>query len=308
VLADPQGRLPGEVVERLATRLGRESGNPRLGFQALERSHPNVFQTVGFAMMSCSCLLDALQCLARCTPVLNDGLTARVEHEAAGYRFVLQGALPPPLLHDTGLAALLGFCRFMTGGEPLRVLEACIPDPPPAKLDAHRALLGTARLRFDEPQIALLLDATQLERPLVGATVALQALHRQLANLQLDAVRHNRLTSHEVRQHIAQQLDGRAPTLRTVAETMGRSPRSLQRALSQEGSSFTALLDDTRRGLAHLYLHHSQLPLKELAFQLGFGELSSFYRACMRWFGQTPRGYRRSAATEAGAAAGRGKN
>ena len=309
VLAHPDGRLPRTDVDRLAERVAKLTRDPHLGFRALERSHPSVFQVVGYAMMGCSSLLEALLCLARCTPILDDSLRARVVRESGGYRMVVDSALPPPpaLLLDTGLAALLGFCRFMTGGQPLRLHEISFPYPEPADLRAHRALLGSARLHFDAPNVSMLLDAAQLEHRLTGASPVLQTLQRHIVRLQLDEARRGRLLSSQVRQHIVEQLDGRAPTLQSIARAMGRSARSLQRELAMEGTAFTALLDESRRSLAHLYLHHSQLPLKELSYQLGFGELSSFYRACMRWFGQTPLSYRRSAATEAGAVArGRG--
>lgn len=296
VLAEPDGRLPARAVEQLVSQLARQQPEPRLGFKALELASPSVFQVVGFAMMSCPTLLEAMRCLARCLPILNDSATAQITREAGGYRLSLKAAdPPPPLLQDTELAALLGFCRFITGGTPLRVIEASFHYDEPADLSAHRALLGAARLRFGQTVVSLLLDAHQLEQPLASTSPALRVLHRQLARLQLDDVRHHRLTSIEVRQHIIDQLEGRAPTLQSVARAMGRSPRHVQRALTMEGASFTALLDDTRRGLAHLYLQHSTLPLKELAFQLGFGEQSSLHRACARWFGQTPQRYRQAA-------------
>ena len=306
VLTHPDGRLPRASVDLLAERLAALTGDPHLGFRALQRSHPSVFQVVGYAMLGCTSLLEAMRCLARCLPILDDSLRASVARESGGYRLLVdsQAPPPPPLLLDTGLAALMGFCRFMAGGQPLRLHEISFPYPAPADLSAHRALLGSARLHFDAPKVSILLDAAQLERRLTGASPALQTLQRHAVRLQLDAARRGRLLSSQVHQHIVEQLDGRAPTLHSIAQAMGRSARSLQRELSMEGTAFTTLLDDSRRSLAHLYLQHSQVPLKELSYQLGFGELSSFYRACMRWFGQTPLSYRRAATAAAPAARG----
>lgn len=296
-LSRPDGRLLLQDVERLVARVAADVPDPQLGFRAYERSHPGVFQTVGFAMMGCSSLLEAMRCLARHLPILSDRNCAHVVREAAGYRLCFERApVVSPLLSEMALAALLGFCRFMTGGEPLRVIEIGFDYPAPADLSAYRALLGNARMHFGEPEVGMLMDAEQLERPLAGASAAVQRLQQELARLQLDAVRHRRLISIQVRQYIAENLEGRAPALETVAAALGRSSRSLQRELAMEGSTFSVLLDDTRRGLAQLYLQHSQVPLKVLAFQLGFGEASSFHRACMRWFGQTPLACRNGAA------------
>ncbi|WP_295994017.1 AraC family transcriptional regulator [Rugamonas sp.] len=73
-----------------------------------------------------------------------------------------------------------------------------------------------------------------------------------------------------------------------VAALLMMSERTLQRRLDEEGTSFTALVDDTRRELARQSLGSGDLSLKMLSFQLGFSEPSAFYRACKRWFGMAP--------------------
>jgi len=82
--------------------------------------------------------------------------------------------------------------------------------------------------------------------------------------------------------------------LETVAKSLGMSPRSLQRHLEMEGTSFRELTDTIRRTLASRYLRETKLNLKEIAFLLGFSELSSFSRAVKTWFGVSPSQYRRS--------------
>ncbi|MET3130941.1 AraC-like DNA-binding protein [Oxalobacteraceae bacterium GrIS 1.11] len=73
-----------------------------------------------------------------------------------------------------------------------------------------------------------------------------------------------------------------------VAARLMMSERTLQRRLAEEGTSFTTLVDDTRRELARQSLNSGELSLKMLSFQLGFSEPSAFYRACKRWFGRAP--------------------
>jgi AraC-like DNA-binding protein len=63
------------------------------------------------------------------------------------------------------------------------------------------------------------------------------------------------------------------------------SPRSIQRALAQEGMSYRELLDETRRQLAQQYESDSTLSAAECAYLLGFAEASSYSRARRRWQG-----------------------
>ncbi|MEM9654001.1 MAG: helix-turn-helix domain-containing protein, partial [Actinomycetota bacterium] len=66
------------------------------------------------------------------------------------------------------------------------------------------------------------------------------------------------------------------------------STRTLQRRLSEEGTSFQSVLNATRESLARHYLVNGGLAAGEIAFLLGYEEPSSFYRAFHSWTGQTP--------------------
>jgi AraC-like DNA-binding protein len=77
-----------------------------------------------------------------------------------------------------------------------------------------------------------------------------------------------------------------------VAAASEMSQRTLQRRLEVEGTSFQRLVDDTRRELAQQYLGQTDVSLADATYLLGFGDQSSFFRACKRWFGTSPRRYR----------------
>lgn len=91
-----------------------------------------------------------------------------------------------------------------------------------------------------------------------------------------------------VQEILAALLPKGPPHRDMVAGLLAMSERTLQRRLAEEGTSFSAVVDDTRRALARQSLEAGELSLKMLSFQLGFSEPSAFYRACKRWFGMTP--------------------
>ncbi|GEE00769.1 HTH-type transcriptional regulator VirS [Gordonia spumicola] len=73
-----------------------------------------------------------------------------------------------------------------------------------------------------------------------------------------------------------------------VAKSLSLHPRTMQRHLGREGTSFAGIKDDVMRNTAHRYLIESTMPASQLAQTLGFSELSAFTRACTRWFGASP--------------------
>jgi AraC-like DNA-binding protein len=51
-------------------------------------------------------------------------------------------------------------------------------------------------------------------------------------------------------------------------------------------------LTDLRRELAERHLRENELAIGEIAFLLGFSEVSAFHRAFKRWTGWRPLAYR----------------
>jgi AraC-like DNA-binding protein len=81
---------------------------------------------------------------------------------------------------------------------------------------------------------------------------------------------------------------GRANALE-VARQLGMGRRTLTRALSGEGTSFSEVLEQLREALATRYLRERELPVSQIAWLLGYREVSSFIHAYRRWTGMTPR-------------------
>jgi AraC-like DNA-binding protein len=77
-----------------------------------------------------------------------------------------------------------------------------------------------------------------------------------------------------------------------IACRLGTSQRTLARRLSLEGLTFSAVLEGLRSDLAKRYLADKDLSISEIAWLLGYQEVSAFTHACRRWTGQTPRGIR----------------
>jgi len=73
-----------------------------------------------------------------------------------------------------------------------------------------------------------------------------------------------------------------------VAREVSLHQRTLERQLSAHGTSFEAILDDLRRTTAW-QLAATGMQASQIGRTLGYAELSSFSRACRRWYGESPR-------------------
>jgi AraC-like DNA-binding protein len=73
------------------------------------------------------------------------------------------------------------------------------------------------------------------------------------------------------------------------------APRTLQRRLREHGVDFKVLVDDTRRRFSLSYLRDPKNTFTDIAYLLGYSEVSAFNHAFKRWTGSTPSDYRRKA-------------
>ncbi len=90
------------------------------------------------------------------------------------------------------------------------------------------------------------------------------------------------------------------PRIETVAESLGMSARSLQRALSEEGRPFRELLNEAQFRQGARLLADPDRTVTDIALELGYGETSGFSRAFARIAGMSPREYRRRVSTTDG--------
>ena len=109
-------------------------------------------------------------------------------------------------------------------------------------------------------------------------------LRRRLSDLQASATAADR-----VRAALNESLPAGDPSIGAVTAQLATSARTLQRQLSQEGTSF-----------ARHYLTNAGLRTSEIAFLLGFADTNSFYRAFKGWTGTTPETVRAAATSNPG--------
>ncbi len=92
-----------------------------------------------------------------------------------------------------------------------------------------------------------------------------------------------------VRRALWSELPGGRPNLWRTASGLGISARTLQRRLRENGTSFSAVLEELRREFFGELLADKKLAVSDVALLLGYSEPSAFQRAFRRWRGVSPR-------------------
>jgi AraC-like DNA-binding protein len=83
-------------------------------------------------------------------------------------------------------------------------------------------------------------------------------------------------------------------TLSSVAAALGITPQYLSRLFCKNaGLGFSAFLAQTRLEKAGFYLKETKLSVTDIAYEVGYRDLSHFMRSFKRYYGTTPHSYRK---------------
>lgn len=290
--ANTMDNLQGVVSYRrfLALLLlsARQSNDPLFGLKLGLRQGVSIFGPILYLLNNADTVGDALAELQQYFH-LHMG-AAHVELSRYGdclqlaYRVV--DPTQPGLNQGAELAMGVGRKLLQTlMGENWHPHPMLLEHAPQAPLKTYRQLLGIAP-QFDSDTTAILLEPEELDLPLSQADPVLHQLMRE----HLDAMQ--RLTDLEIPGYVENLLRDLLPrgrvTVDQIAQCMAMSRRTLQRRLKDSGTSFQAVLDQTRQKLAQRYLRDSHLQVTQLSELLGYSDLSAFTRAFTRWFGMPP--------------------
>lgn len=83
------------------------------------------------------------------------------------------------------------------------------------------------------------------------------------------------------------------PSLTTLAKYQNCSLATMKRRLAREGKNFTQIKDEIKMMICYHYLTMTSLPISMISEWTGFTSATNFSRACKRWFGLSPRSFRR---------------
>jgi len=96
----------------------------------------------------------------------------------------------------------------------------------------------------------------------------------------------------KIRAIIGEDISKGFPDFNAVAKKLDISTQTLSRRLHDRGATYQLIKDNTRRDAAIALLTNSKLTIKEIAYQVGFKETSSFSKAFKQWVGVSPSDYR----------------
>jgi AraC-like DNA-binding protein len=290
VLQNPDATIATDAVERLSLYVAELVGDPDVGLRLARRPDESAQLDPGFLMMmACSSLQESLERMERMQTYWSDGTRLQLlplpdgmclRHDQPG----APGELSR-LSDEAALAKIARGVRALIGAEAHpRIVR--FRHARPADTREHAALFA-CELCFGAPHTELELSTELLQRPLPHANETYRKIFQRQVEHALARLPARSGLAADVREAAQAALSRGRCSLAATARVMGIGARSLQRKLQAEGTSFAELIEALRRELAQVYLAQN-VPIQEIAWQLGYKTPSAFHNAFKRWTGKTP--------------------
>jgi AraC-like DNA-binding protein len=244
-----------------------------------------------YVVASSEVLSDALRRAERYSVIANEGISVKYrEGKDTAITFAYVGVPRHSDRHqiEFWMAALVRVCRQLTNQHLLPVRVKVGHRRSEDSSDFDKFLGRRAMFAADVDEVAFSEAAKHL--PVISADPHLNELLTAYCEEALSQRRTPRdMLQSRVENLIVPLLPHGEARAAEVARRLGMSQRTLARRLSLEGLTFAGILENLRSDLATRYLGDADLSVSQIAWLLGYREVSAFTHAFKRRTGTTPR-------------------
>lgn len=174
--------------------------------------------------------------------------------------------------------------------QKLPLIEVNLTHQKPDYADQYDELFECP-IKFGSDANGFVFDAKYLYEPLLQADAGTNAIYASECEDICQQLQGDVHFADLIKQHILSN-EGHQCNLEFIAQKLYTTPRTVQRKLAAEGTTYKKILEQVRRNHASKYLHSTNLTIDEIAYKLGYNEASAFCHAFKRWTGTSPRNHR----------------
>ena len=291
LMEDSRARLKVQNQIRFLELVSEALPDELLGFRIALSFEPRELGLLYYVAASSDTLDDALRRLERYSRIANEGISVRyLAGPEASISLAYIGIQRRSDRHQIEfcLTAIVRLCRQLTGRHlvPSRITFA---HRRPGDLAELKTFFG-CDVEFGTDRDEAVFAGSLGQTPISNAD---PYLNRMLIEYCEEALAHRRLGRRSIRPNLENAIAPLLPHGQAhageVARILGMSQRTLARRLATEGLTFAGVLDELKADLATRYLRDGELTISQIAWLLGYREVSAFTHAFKRWTGKPPR-------------------
>lgn len=291
LLNDEDALIPYRQLIHLLEHTASELGIPDFGLRLAASQDIGILGPLAVAMQNSSTVAEALQCATAYLFVQSPALSMDIEELPNDTRLRIQIRLADMphqgmcQAEDLSIGVAHGVVN-MLAQNTYQLIRVELPHLPLCPESVYERYFG-APVTFGCRENALHVRTSTLSTSLTHRSEQLHRLAASYLDVQLPSA--DGCFSTQVETAVRRTLGTDSCNRASVARAMALHPRTLQRHLKREGTTFDAIRDRIRRTKAEYYLCNTSLPLSQVAGIVGYSEQAILARSCRRWFNSTPR-------------------
>ncbi len=192
-----------------------------------------------------------------------------------------------PLNPHQALSVIVGMIGIIEGISSNRVKVNHLSLPPSLNAKLISAHLGCKVISM-KGNLSVCFATKYLDEPFAGCDEHLYELNKSFAEEVLRSKNESIALIDSVK-CLIEQCGFAAASIEAVESQLGMHKRTLQRNLSEQGTSYRQLKEEVLKEQAVNQLVRQKFEVETIAQNLGYSEPSAFHRAFKTWFGVSPK-------------------
>lgn len=291
-VGDSEKMVEWEKAALIWVPLLKLTGDPLIGLHTGISTPKMLHGMVGFLIQSCKDINQALQILSSyghmVSPMvsykytINGIATLEIEQNKM---WLLKHPEPARQANDFLFASILNTSAALTGKRivPLRIELAY----PRRKISEYQDFFGCDIL-FNQEVNRIIFDKKDITLPILTSDQSMfERFNAMLAEKQ--ALLATNTARGNLKQILFMQFKGRIPSIDEAASALDMTPRSLQRKLMQERTTFRDVAGEIRKDIAFQLMQNPKIKISEISDILGYSDPTAFRKAFRSWTNTAPR-------------------
>jgi AraC-like DNA-binding protein len=289
-------RFPHELTSVIWDQVRRESRDRHIGLHLAETTNFPANHFLHYLTSSCSTLSAALIQFEKYARLLSDACTISLVVEGRQAKLVID------LLHLSIPATdqqmdfwLLVFAKHMATMTGSQFAPTCVrfKHERPVSAAEHWRIFN-CRASFGQTENAIVFPSDLLDLSVASGNDRVYKVLAAQAKRRLSRLRDASIIDRVTQEFTNMLGEGMCldKDINRIASNITMHPRTLQRKLAAEDTSYSQILDKYKKEVAVGKLTNTSGSIADIASDLGFADCSAFYRAFKRWTAMTPNQYR----------------
>jgi len=294
-LADPEMFITPEEELKIFRRAVSLIPDPKLGLEIGRLHNVSAMTRVAIPAMFCDTFLDAIHMMFKYIELTQTycqyELVVRGDLAVMSCEeLIVFGDLRRFLCERDTVSAYTLCCNVL--GTPLMLKEITLTYPRPEYARAYQDVFNCP-VTFNADRYQVIFDKSCLTTRLPLANPLTRDIYEKECKRAYSRLHEQKSTLDRIQQELLFPHK-EPPCFDKLARRLNMSVRTLRRHLSAEGISYKTLLGEIRKKKALELISSTNMPIENIAAELGYKDVANFYHAFKLWTGTTPSNYRKT--------------